>query len=95
MTGTLATTLRLRVLDRALQKRVRMKRSNHVRQTILGWLLGLGLVLVIAFALIEFAMGTREFTGGEWDPSITETTISDTEHDNDPPMTGQGLEAKP
>lgn len=72
-----------------------MKRANHVTQTLLGWALGLGLVLVIAFALIEFAMGTRGFTDGEWDPSLTETTISDTEEDNDPPMTGQELEAKP
>ena len=72
-----------------------MKRSNHVTQTLLGWALGLGLVLVIAFALIEFAMGTRGYAVGDWDPSITDTTISDTEEDNDPPLTGQPLEAKP
>jgi hypothetical protein len=71
-----------------------MRRTNHVGQTILGWALGLGLLLVVAFTVVEFAIGTRPYAEGDWDPSITHTTISDFESDNDPPLTGIPL-AKP
>lgn len=71
-----------------------MRRTNHVGQTILGWALGLGLLLVIAFAMVEYAIGARAESGGDWDPSVTHTTISDTDRHNDPPLTDTPI-AKP
>ena len=75
----------------------RMKRTNDLGQTILGWALGLGVALVIAFALVEYAIGARGYgDAADWDPAIDQTTLSDTEREGyilDDPE--EGAAAKP
>lgn len=61
-----------------------MARRNSLRDNLLAIALAVGVLLVIAFAFVEYGLGAREHaTGLDETPSTTETTISDTRDHND------------
>lgn len=72
------------------------RRKTHMRGNILAIALTVGVLLVIAFAFVEYGLGAREHaTGLDETPSTTETTISDTRDHNDPDLSEPQPLAKP